>query len=232
MTTKLRGGLLVLLWCWSGPAGAFCQAAAPGSAATLEEINRVLAGAKTVFTHFVQERHLSLFHEPLQSEGYLCFEQPRRIRWEVTEPYRSILISDGSGVAQFEWVGDQWKKLDLGLAAAMQSVVSQIAEVMRGQYGRESRQYNVALANTDGGPVVTLVPRNEKVRKMIQAIEVRLAPDLAVTRQVVIREKDGDFTEIRFDGQFVGLRLPEGTFDRRAPLALEQIRQATGKGGR
>jgi hypothetical protein len=207
-------------------AGANAQSTNDTGTVSLEDVNRTLAQAQSVFTHFVQERHLSLFNEPLRSEGYLCFEQPGRIRWEVTQPYKSILVSDGSGVAQFEWLDDKWKKLDLGLAGAMQQVVSQIAGVMKGQYSREGREYTVSLANPDTGPVVTLVPRNEKMRKMMQAIEVHLAPDLKATRQIVLREKDGDFTSIRFDQQVVNFKFQPPTFDRKEPLDLEQIRQA------
>jgi outer membrane lipoprotein-sorting protein len=182
--------------------------------------------AKTVFTRFVQERHLSLFKEPLRSEGYLCFEQPGRIRWEITEPYRSILVSDGTGVSQFEWVDEQWKKLDIGLAAAMQNVVSQIAGVMQGSYARGGREYQVSISQTENGPVVTLVPGNEKMRKMMKAIEVYLAHDLKATRRVVLRESTGDFTDIQFDQQAVNIRFQPGTFDRKSPLKLEAVREA------
>jgi outer membrane lipoprotein-sorting protein len=201
-------------------------ASAPaGTAPTLNEVNEALSRAKTVFTHFVQERHLSLFKEPLRSEGYLCFEQPGRIRWEITEPYKSILVSDGSGVAQFEWVDEQWKKIDLGLTAAMQNVVSQIAGVMKGQYAQGGKEYAVELANTETGPLITLVPRNEKMRKMMKAIEVHLAPDLKATRGVVLRETTGDYTDIRFDQQAINTRFQEGTFDRRAPTSLEKVKE-------
>jgi outer membrane lipoprotein-sorting protein len=197
---------------------------APASS-SLDDVSRALAQAKTVFSHFVQERHLSLFKEPLRSEGYLCFQQPGRIRWEVTAPYKSILVSDGSGVAQFEWLDEQWKKLDIGLAAAMQNVVSQIAAVMQGSYARGGREYQVTLTQTERGAVVSLVPANEKMRKMIKAIEVHLAGDLKATRRVVLREQTGDYTDIQFDQQVVNVSFREGTFDRKAPLALDAVRE-------
>ncbi len=201
------------------------EAATTPTAVSLQDVSRALGDAKTVFTHFVQERHLSLFKEPLRSEGYLCFEQPGRIRWEVTQPYKSILVSDGSGVAQFEWVDEQWKKLDIGLAAAMQNVVSQIAAVMQGSYARGGRQYEVSLTQSEQGPVVTLVPGNEKMRKMMKAIEVHLAPDLKATRRVVLRESTGDYTDIQFDEQVVNRQFKAGTFDRKSPASLEAVRQ-------
>ena len=224
------GGLLCFLFLLLWLPVASAQSTNAAHSVSLEEVNRTMSEAKTVFTHFVQERHLSLFNEPLRSEGYLCFEQPGRVRWEVTLPYKSILVSDGSGVAQFEWMDDRWKKLDLGLAAAMQNVVSQIAGVMSGQYGREGSNYTVNLATTGNGPVVTLTPRNDKMRKMIAAIEVHLAPDLKATRQIVLRENDGDFTDIQFDGQVVNLKFEGLTFDRNAPLGLERIRQTAPHG--
>lgn len=194
---------------------------------SLEEISRAMAKADTVFTRFVQERHLSLFTEPLRSEGYLCFQKPGHIRWETTAPYKSILISDGGGVAQFEWVDEKWKKLDLGLADALQNVVAQIGGVMEGRYTGDRSGYTVTVTNSAAGPVITLVPQNEMVRKMMAAIEVHLAADLKSTRRVVLRETGGDYTDIHFSDQAVGLTLPPATFDRNAPLPIEQIHPAT-----
>lgn len=196
---------------------------------SLEDIGRGMAKAKTVFTRFAQERHLSLFNEPLRSEGCLCFEKPGRVRWEITSPYKSILVSDGSGVAQFEWMDEKWKKLDGGLAGAMQNVLAQIAGVMEGRYAGEGRDYAVTLAAGPEGPVITLVPRNVTMRKMMQAIEVHLAADLKGTRRIVLRETGGDFTDIRFSEQVVDLELPPGTFDQKAPLPLADILRVAAK---
>jgi outer membrane lipoprotein-sorting protein len=220
---KITFGALLLAFCLNR-AGA--QTNAPVS---LQQISGAMGRAQTVFTRFVQERHLSLFNEPLRSEGFLCFQKPGRIRWETTVPYKSILVSDGSGVAQFEWTDEKWQKLDIGLADATQNVVAQIAAVMEGRYASDRRDYDVSVTNGVEGPVVTLVPRNETMRKMMAAIEVHLAADLKATRRVVLRETGGDYTDIRFSEQTVNLELPPLTFDRNAPLALADIQQAAAK---
>jgi outer membrane lipoprotein-sorting protein len=215
----ILGGLLLVL----GMSLAGAQTNAPVS---LKQISRATGQARTVFTRFVQERHLSLFNEPLRSEGFLCFQKPGRIRWETTSPYKSILVSDGSGVAQFEWTDEKWRKLDLGLGDALQNVVSQIAGVMDGQYASDQRSYTATVTNVADEFVITLVPQNETVRKMMAAIEVHLAADLKGTRRVILRENGGDYTEIQFSEQFVNLELPAKTFDRSAPVDIEQIRVA------
>lgn len=198
--------------------------AATNDPPSLDQIGQAMAKAGTVFTKFVQERHLSLFDDPLRSEGYLCFEKPGRIRWEITAPYKSIMVSDGSGVAQFEWAQQKWKKLDLGLAEAMQTVTSQIAAVMEGRY--DSRGYAATVTNAPGEVVVMLVPQNQAIRKMMEAIEVHLSSDLTSTRRVVLRETGGDYTDIVFSEQKVGVTLPKGTFDRSAPIDLDKLREA------
>lgn len=193
---------------------------------SLDAIGRAMAKADTVFTRFVQERHLSLFQEPLRSEGFLCFEKPGRIRWETTSPYKSILVSDGSNVAQFEWTDQEWRRLDLGLGNALQNVVRQIADVMGGKFAGGKRGYDVEVTDTADGWIATLVPQNASMRRMMAAIDVHLSPDLKGIRRVVLRETGGDFTDIRFGEQVANLVLPPGTFDRRDPADIDIIRQA------
>ncbi len=194
--------------------------------ALLDQVAQNAGRLESVFTRFVQERHLSLFQEPLRSEGYLCFQKPGRVRWEITQPYQAILLSDGKGVAQFERVKGQWKKLELGLADAVQNVVAQIGAVMEGRYAGRQRDYRVSATNTAEGPVVTLTPQQPAMRKMMQAIEIHLAPDLRGPRRVVLREVDGDFTDIRFSEPVAEPALPAGTFDLNQPAELAAIRQA------
>ena len=185
-----------------------------------------MSRTRTILVRFAQERHLSMFNEPLRSEGFLCFQQPGRIRWETTVPYKSILVSDGSGTAQFEWTDEKWKKLDLGLGDALQNVLSQIAGVMNGHFAGDRRSYRATLTNSADELVVTLVPQDEMTRKMMAAIEVHLAADLTGARRVVLRENGGDYTDIRFSEQFVNFEPPPKAFDRAAPADLEKIHAA------
>ena len=106
------------------------------TAVLLDQVARNMGRVESVFARFAQERHLSLFQEPLRSEGYLCFQKPGRIRWEITQPYQSILVSDGKGVAQFERVSDQWKKLELGLGGRN----AKRSGANRRRYGRPLRR--------------------------------------------------------------------------------------------
>ena len=109
---------------------------------------------------------------------------------------------------------------------AVQNVVSQISVVIEGRYTGRQGDYSVGATNRAEGPVVTLTPEHPAMRKMMAAIEIHLAPDLRSTRRVVLREADGDFTDITFSEQVANPPLPAGTFDLSQPAELERIRQA------
>jgi outer membrane lipoprotein-sorting protein len=206
--------------------GAAAGGAATNAPVSLEQAGAAMSRAQTIFTRFVQERHLSLFNEPLRSEGFLCFQKPDCVRWETIAPYKSILVSNGSGIAQFEWEDEKWEKLDIGLGDALQNVVSQIAGVMDGRFASDRRSYTATMTNSADEVVITLIPRNETMRKMMAAVEVHLAAALKGTRRVVLRQNDGDYTDILFDEQFVNQALPPGTFDLSTPVGIETIRPA------
>jgi outer membrane lipoprotein-sorting protein len=201
-------------------------AAGPIPTPSVDEVNAALANVHNVVCHFTQDRHVSLFTEPLHSEGLLCFEQPGRVRWETTSPYKSILISDGTGVAQFEWTDNAWKKLNAGLGDALQHIVAQIAAIIEGKYASGANGYSASVTNAPDGVVVTLVPGNASMRKMIASVEVRLTPDLKATKRVILREVDGDYTDIQFSEQSVNLSLPPRAFDRSSPVDISAIIQS------
>jgi outer membrane lipoprotein-sorting protein len=223
MRRNLKRVLVIVIMGLLGPTGAPAQT---NRTISLDQVRAALAPVRSVAAAFVQERHLALFNEPLRSEGYLCFQKPGCIRWETTKPYESILVADGSGVAQFEHADGHWKKLELGLGSALQNIISQIAGVMAGSYASGQGDYSVTVTNDASGPAITLVPRNETIRRMMAAIEVHLTADLLATRQVVLRETDGDFTVITFSGQAANIALPPKTFDLAAPADLALIQAA------
>ena len=192
----------------------------------LKEMAGAFARAQSVASEFVQERHLSLFEEPLRSSGWLCFQRPGRIRWETTLPYQSILVCDGAGVAQFEWLNHRWQKLDLGLKEALRQSLAEISLMMEGRYLDRQQAYEFSINRGKDEIVLTLTPKVEGARRLIAAIEVHLPPDLQGTRQVVLREPNGDFTSIRFTKQTMNAALPPESFSLTAPVALEAIQRA------
>jgi outer membrane lipoprotein-sorting protein len=197
--------------------------------ALLDKVCRTLSAADTVYSTFVQERRVALFNEPLKSEGVLCFRKPRSIRWEITGPYKSILISDGEHVAQWEWMNDHWKKLDIAFAQVMRRAVEQIMLVLQGSFARGNEDYAVEVSAGEDVRV-TLTPKRKGLGEIIATIQIHLSPDLKETRRVVLNEPDGDATTIRFTSQQANVAFPGGAFDLTSPLPVDQLQRALSSG--
>jgi outer membrane lipoprotein-sorting protein len=192
-------------------------------AAFLQRLGQTTAKAETLFVEFAQERHLSLFDEPLRTAGYLCFQKPNSIRWEVTKPYQSILVATGVGAAQFEQTDGKWKRLDLSYLKSIPNFVSGMALFLEGRYLDRRQDYDFVV----NGSVLVLKP---KQKTFIEAFELEFGDDLAAgARQITMRQPDGDWTRIAFTNQVANRPLPAGTFDLQSPVEIEKVVRDAGR---
>jgi outer membrane lipoprotein carrier protein len=193
--------------------------------ALLAKIQASLGTVRAAYCEFEQERTLDLFDEPLRSSGVMVFEAPGRVRWETVRPYESILVSDGSAVAQYEKVDGRWKRLQVAFPGALRGFLEKVTAIQRGQVEGLSREYEVTAARRPGGAVLTLVPRAPEARKTIAAIELALREDLSAATGVTLKEPNGDATRIVFKGEMRDPPLPEKTFDAAAPVDLKTLQE-------
>ncbi|MCG3147542.1 MAG: Outer-membrane lipoprotein carrier protein [Verrucomicrobiae bacterium] len=186
--------------------------------APLEKVKAGMAALKSVYLEFTQERHLSLFAEPLKSEGVMLIEKPDRIRWETTAPYQTILLGDHKSVAQFE----DGKKLKLGFPQMLQRVMEQMTWMHQGNLDALTADYTVTVTNTS----IVLIPKDANIRGMLAAIEMHMAPEFVAVREIVMREPAGDSTRIILANERRDVTYPVGTFDQSKPLPLADVKRA------
>ena len=192
----------------------------------LQDLQRKMSTVRSVYLEFSQERHLKLFADPLNSEGILLVDKPDLIRWETTAPFQSILLADHKSVAQFENNGGEWKKLKLGFPQLLRRVLEQMALMNHGKMDALAADFQISVATNATVAMLTLVPKDQNVRAMMAALEVRMLPDFSTTREVDIREPGGDFTRIRFMREKRDVVFPAATFDQSKPADAAQIRHA------
>ena len=173
----------------------------------LAAIEKELGKTRTLRTRFVQEKHLAMFARPLTADGVIYFSRPRRVRFELAAPFRSVLIVNGDKVAKYEHGADGWARLNLPNTDAMGLVMDQIAAWMRGDFDSQSRLFELAVVKRDGNVLVQLTPKHKRFGKIIQRIELKLAPARDRFVSVTIREPDGDYTLLRFTEETRGVDL-------------------------
>lgn len=188
--------------------------------ALLNRLEANLGGLKTLQVGFIQEKHLAIFTDVVKSEGLILFERPDRVRFEITKPFRSVLVASGKSVARYEYESDGWRKLDAGDAPMVLIVTKQIGSWLEGRFRDESDIYAISAEASDT-PTVILTPREEGLRQYISAVRLRL--DRGITRvvSVTICEPSGDYTVMTFFDEKRNKALPANAFDTTAARPVE-----------
>ncbi len=187
----------------------------------LSQVERAMAGAKSIAATFQQEKELPLFQDTVRTSGFLLFERPDRLRWETRKPFRSVLIVAGNEVGKFEWIGGERRSLRLGRGAdVILAVMDRIRGWFQGKFDREGKEYEVDAARSPK-PRIVLRPKDRAIGRSLRAVELDLAPDLSSVHTVTIVEEGGGRTVMRFEERKRGGEFPPGTFSPTDPADVD-----------
>lgn len=190
---------------------------APDAEALLARISERMGAVRSFEAPFVQEHHLSMYVDVLKARGVSYFQAPDRFRWELSEPYRSLLVYDRERVAKFEERDGRLRYVESGAYDAIRGLMGQMTGWMRGDF-RETRD-GFALRALEGRDYeIELTPRSRQMLQYIQRIEVYLRKDPIQIARIVIREPEKDYIEIRFGAVRENVALRRELFDTRSPL--------------
>lgn len=180
-----------------------------------------------VVVPFEQERRLAVFQDVLRARGMCAFQRPDRLRWEMAEPYRSLMLYDGKSAARYEWAEGAWKQTPSEANEAMGEVLGRIASWMRGDFSSAREVNDMQFFRDDDSVRIVLTPRSEALRQMIRGIRIRIDSEAYYVRRVTILEPGGDETDIRFGKPRVNPTLAPDTFRIDAPAEVLSPSEAT-----
>lgn len=193
--------------------------APPQAEAMLQKIARDLGAVRSFDAAFVQEHRLAMFMDVLRARGAMAFAAPDRFRWEIFQPYHSILVFNHDRVARFEERDGTMKYVESGAYDVIRGLMGQMTGWMSGDF-KASRE-SFTLRVLDGKEIVLeLVPRSAEMLQYIQKIEVYLSKQPLRTTRIVIREAEQDSIEIRFSQVRENIKLDEKVFDTKAPMPI------------
>lgn len=204
-------------------AGALCQESTvrPFSDeeldALLKQVEHELGAFDRVVAGFVQEKHLAIFKDVVTAKGVMCFMRPDNVRFEITEPFKSVLIAQTKSVGQYEYIDGEWRKLRLGSREAILMVTGQIAAWLQGRFREDEDVYSLSAVERDGRAVIRLTPVPDELAEHIEHVELTLTPERDRIDELVIMEPSGDFTRIAFLSHRMNPALDESVFDSRGP---------------
>lgn len=186
-----------------------------GVDALLKALAARTAGIDTLTYDLTQERRLAIFKRPVIFQGRMALAKPDRLRLTFTAPMASVLVlnrgrgsrcADGAPPVSFTGGADPGFKV----------LLDQMAAWMVGDFSRLSEFYQVALASSGVGLVMT--PVDPALKKNIARVELAFDPESLHPRRIGIHEPDGDSTLWRLrnvqdnpplaDALFAGCGLP------------------------
>jgi outer membrane lipoprotein-sorting protein len=187
----------------------------------LAEIEERMSSSTSVIAEFDQVQVLKVFEDRAEAKGAILFARPDRLRWEILEPFESVLIVAGDDAAKFESVSGERRALKLGRAKeALLVVMGQIRNWFQGRFEQRVGGYEMRVARKPV-PMITLVPSDPKAAARMTTIEVYLVETLASVRQVILRKPNGDHTTMTFTERARDVTIPDAYFSVKNPARLE-----------
>lgn len=163
----------------------------------LQKLQDAMAGITAVRADFRQEKNLSLFAKSVVITGSLEIEFPDRFTWEVKQPIRTRIVSDGSSISVWDGETGITTRTNVRDNPMVKIVWNQIDSWFMGRYSELSEHYDV-IVQSESPPVVRFVPKNEKIKLAVGSITVFFRDDLRYLSRVVLAETGGDSTTMDF----------------------------------
>jgi outer membrane lipoprotein-sorting protein len=175
-----------------------------------QKLTTVTAGINTIESDFTQEKKLSILSNTLVSKGHFCFRRENNIRWEYLQPYKYLIIISQDKIYIKE-EKDQ-KQYDIQSNKMFQEMNKFISGCIQGDILKNEKDYRIGYFEDSHYFFVTLVPVAEKMRQMLNEIQIWFdRTDLTVAR-IRMMESGGDYTKIDFVNKKLNTDIPVEKF--------------------
>lgn len=169
----------------------------------LEEMSR---SVQSISCDFVQEKSLVVLSEKIISKGVFFFRKENNIRWEYLQPYKYlIIISNGQ---MFTRDNKNQKVYDIESNKMFGEMNRFISGCIQGDILRNEKDYATEYFENSSQYFVKLVPRSEKMKEMLNEIQIWFdKKDLTVSGLKMI-ESGQDYTKIDFINKKLNTDIP------------------------
>lgn len=176
-----------------------------------QHITTNLEGVDTVYVTFEQTRKISGIDYPMEAHGFIIVQKPDRVRFEFTEPFKSILIFAQGQHARYEWQS-AWKKSEIEGSRGLNIMLSTMLEWFMGNFHANNNLFEVQLVSSAGNYVVRMDTRPDKMRRIIDHIAMTVDRETYTIQSVTLLEADGDSSTFRFTRELRNPVLPDDVF--------------------
>lgn len=173
-----------------------------------QEIIKHSAETKNLKSNFVQEKHLSMLEEVVESTGRFAFRRENDILWSYKTPYEySILVANGKFTIDNE---GEIKEFDLNSNPMFGQISNMIIMAVSGNFA-DNEMFETTFFKSDNFTIAKLKSKDAIISEMLSSIEIYFNNNLDVVK-VKFNEAGDDFTLIKFADLERNIKIEDDEF--------------------
>lgn len=171
---------------------------------SLQDYAARLKEVKTLTSNFVEEKHLALLSQPMQSTGTLNFDKDaQKLRWQYKTPFENGFLIEKNRISRLK--NSQKQPIQNAMGRLM---AGQMLQWLTLDFDTLSKTYHITL----NGQEITFIPRdknNQAVKKITVWLDEK---DSRIVHRVKMDNPNGDFVLWRFSDTQLNPQLQDGVF--------------------
>lgn len=177
------------------------------ASAVLADLEKQMAGVKTVSTNFIQEKEMAVFKQKLILEGRILLKKPDLLAWHVNKPLRYSMIMNGNMVKQWDEDTNKIQQLDISKSVSFQAAIVQMKSWFSGSYVSMQKDYNIRVIS-DAPVVLEFIPKPDSMAvNFIEKVTVSFQKDRKYIDRIFIEEKNKDKTLLVFTNTNINMPI-------------------------
>ena len=173
-----------------------------------EDIRKAAAQVTSIRADFTQEKHMPILQRPLVSKGVLYYQLPDSLRWEYTDPIKSLLLRHDGVTRRFVQGQDRMIEETGRQLEMMQFMLREIPLWLGGRFN-ENPFFNARL---QAGRRIEMQPKEAAMARIIERVQVQLSATDGVIESVTVHEGQEVFTRFLFTNVQINQPLPASLF--------------------
>lgn len=186
----------------------------------LKEVENHYSQSATLSANFVQIiEDASFSKKKKKSSGKIFFKRPSKVRWEVTQPETSLLVSNGQKYLYYTPPFDSDEKGQL-LEKKSSEVQSKLAEsLLAGSFSMKQ----IKKIEQKSPISFQLIPQPKMAGTVIRAT-IEVDPDQKLIRKVILEHQGGNHSELTLSQIELGPLLSDSLFEFIPPPNTDVIK--------
>lgn len=163
---------------------------------------------QTIQCAFVQEKTSTLVSEKSVAKGIMLYQAPSKLRWEYTELMPSTLILTEKNAVLLDKNGNK-----TGNEKMLKQLGELIISMINGKGIAQNRQFSSMFYEINQTEMlVVLTPVQKRLKDMYQKIELKMDQKTMLANEIILHEKNGDFTHISFSNTILNSEISPSKF--------------------